>query len=244
GQKDQEGLLRVVVPRFPRLSNHTDLDPLIHHPLVDVRIIEQGERIPAADLILLPGSKNVRQDMQWMEEQGWRQAILRHLRYGGKILGICGGFQMLGERIKDPLGQEGSPGACAGLGVLAMETEITAHKHLCHNQGTLAWSGAPVSGYEIHMGVSTGAALHHPAMFLQEGPHGALSEDGQIMGCYLHGLLDQPGACQSLLTWAGMQGSTVLDIRAQREASLERLADTLASTLDGEALATLLPGVL
>jgi adenosylcobyric acid synthase len=146
--------LRVVIPTVPRISNHTDFDPLRLHPQVDLRFIGPGEAIPTADLIILPGSKCVRADLAWLRAQGWEGAIHRHLRYGGKLIGICGGYQMLGKHIHDPYGLEGEAGSSNGLGLLDLETTLESEKQLRNAGGGLAIGDAPVSGYEIHAGVT------------------------------------------------------------------------------------------
>ncbi|WP_068635298.1 cobyric acid synthase [Thauera butanivorans] len=236
--------LRVVAPVYPRISNHTDLDALRLHPQVDFRWVGPGQAIPPADLIVLPGSKSVRSDLAWLREQGWEEAIRRHLRYGGKVVGICGGFQMLGRQLADPLGLEGSPGTTSGLGWLEMETRLEAHKQLVNAAGRLdaALGGeAPVRGYEIHMGVSAGPALQRPALRLDAGAagrraDGAVSEDGQILGTYLHGLFDAPEALAALLAWAGLGDVQRVDLAARREADLDRLADAVEAACDLDAL--------
>ncbi|QDX20810.1 cobyric acid synthase [Pandoraea pnomenusa] len=237
-----ETRLRVAVPALPRISNHTDFDALRAHPQVDFRYVGAGEPWPASDLVILPGSKHVRADLAWLRAQGWAPAIARHLRYGGKVLGICGGLQMLGTWIHDPLGLEGEAGSMAGLGWLEIETTMAASKQLRVVSGRLSAGHAPVSGYEIHMGVTHGAALERPALWLtREGgdgtdasvvADGARSADDQVMGTYVHGLFDTPQALAALLTWAGAPDSATLDYNALREASLERLADSLATHLD------------
>ena len=228
-----EHLLRVVVPVLPRISNHTDFDPLRLHPQVDLRFVRPGAALPPADLIVLPGSKSVRADLAQLRAAGWDDAIARHLRYGGKLLGICGGFQMLGQRIADPLGLEGEPGACEGLGWLPMSTELRADKQLRTVAGRLAWDDAAIEGYEIHAGVSEGPALDRPLARLSSGRcDGALSEDGQVIGTYLHGLFEAPSACAALLRWAGLHADEPFDYRALRECDLERLADAVANHLD------------
>jgi adenosylcobyric acid synthase len=224
--------LQVISPVLPRISNHTDFDALRLHPQVDFRFIGPGEPISPADLIILPGSKNVRADLAFLREQGWQSAILRHLRYGGKLLGICGGFQMLGKAIADSLGLEGDPGSDIGLGLLDMQTALQAEKQLVQRSGKLTLEQATVTGYEIHMGVSEGPALRRPLAMLPSGSEGAISEDGQIAGTYLHGLFDHPEACAALLSWAGLAQPEVYDYRALREASLDRLADVLEAHLD------------
>ncbi|MBB3887380.1 cobyric acid synthase [Xanthomonas campestris pv. campestris] len=235
--------LRVVVPVLPRISNHTDLDALLAHPQVDVQLIGPGQSVPPCDLIVLPGSKSTRQDLAWLRAQGWEAAIARHLRYGGKLLGICGGLQMLGEQVHDPHGIEGAPGSSAGLGWLALQTALQPHKQLHRVGGRLLPSGAAVSGYEIHCGLSTGAALARPLLQLDDGrSDGAVSEDGQVMGTYLHGIFDHPAALAALLAWAGLADAAPLDLASLREATLERLADTVHAHLDIAALTRLTLG--
>lgn len=222
-----QGQFRIVVPSLPRMSNHTDFDPLRAHPGVDLRFVREGQAIPAADLVILPGSKNTRGDLAWLRAQGWDGAIARHLRYGGKLLGVCGGFQMLGQRVRDPHGVEGRAGESEGLGMLALTTTLGMEKQLRRVQGVCSFDGssARVDGYEIHMGTSEGAALASPAFCIDGRPEGACSADGQIMGTYLHGLFDHPDACAALLGWARLRSEHRVDAAALREASLERIAD-------------------
>jgi adenosylcobyric acid synthase len=234
--------LRVVIPVLPRVSNHTDFDALRAHPQVNVRFVGPGQPVPAADLIILPGSKNVQADLAWLRANGWEAAIARHLRYGGKLIGICGGMQMLGRRLHDPQGLEGAPGSVDGLGYLDFETTLQAAKQLRQVRGTLVEGGAAISGYEIHMGVTQGASLARPAVRFDDGrTDGAISADGQILATYLHGLFDAPEACRALLAWAGVRDAQAQDYAALREASLERLADTCEVHLDLGALFATLP---
>ncbi|WP_447018735.1 cobyric acid synthase [Shewanella algae] len=255
--------LRVGVLVYPRISNHTDFDPLRLHPDIEFCYIgptHQGE-LPGLDLLLLPGSKNVRADLAFIRQQGWDKGIARHLRYGGKLIGICGGFQMLGQTIADPLGLEDLPGTSQGLGYLPLTTELQVEKQLLNVSGTLrlGQSSASVSGYEIHCGASRipdrctqplllnergsdancasatePAKITEPAKTTAPRSEGLLSEDNQILGSYLHGLFDSPEACELLLAWAGMtapQGHAV-DINQQRQQQLDRLADVLEQHLD------------
>jgi adenosylcobyric acid synthase len=235
-----EQTLKVVVPVLPRISNHTDFDPLRLHPQVDLRFIGLGQAVPAADLIVLPGSKSVRADLAWLRENGWDRVIQRHLRYGGKVLGICGGLQMLGEGIADPLGLEGPAGQSDGLGLLELSTELAASKQLRNVRGRLAFGEAAISGYEIHAGVSSGPALERAAVRLDDGRcDGAISEDGQVLGTYLHGLFEVPDACQALLHWAGLEAAQRIDYQAMRERDIERLADLVDTHLDTTRLRAL-----
>jgi len=230
-------VLKVVVPVLPRISNHTDLDPLRLHPQVDLRFVGPGQPVPAAELIILPGSKSVRADLAWLRANGWEAAIQRHLRYGGKLLGICGGLQMLGQRIADPLGLEGAAGESEGFGLLAFDTVLEAEKQLRNVRGRLCLEGAEVSGYEIHAGVSDGPALRQAAVELDDGRRdGAISSDGQVLGTYLHGLFESPAACTALLRWAGLGEVGTVDYHALRERDIERLADLVEAHLDTRLL--------
>ena len=229
--------LQVVVPVLPRISNHTDFDPLRLHPQVELTFVGPGQPIPAADLIILPGSKNVRGDLARLRAEGWDVAISRHLRYGGKLIGICGGLQMLGRKIADPLGIEGDAGISEGLGLLDLVTVLEAEKQLRNVSGQLQLGAAAVSGYEIHAGVTLGPALEQPAVQLDDGRcDGAISADGQILATYLHGLFEQPAACAALLQWAGLQAPQTPDYHALRERDLERLADLVEAHLDAGRL--------
>ncbi|HEX2530496.1 MAG TPA: cobyric acid synthase, partial [Burkholderiaceae bacterium] len=226
------GRFRVVVPVLPRISNHTDFDALRAHPDVDLRFIGPGRELAPADLVILPGSKNTCADLAWLIEQGWDEALRRHLRYGGKVIGICGGYQMLGQTIADPYGVEGAPGMVQALGLLDIHTELTADKRLVQVQGRCAFANASVAGYEIHMGRSHGAATCNPAFYIDGQAEGALSDDGLILGTYLHGVFDAPQACAALLRWAGLRDAAGIDLAQLREQSIDRIADAAAPLLD------------
>lgn len=225
--------LRVAVPVLARISNHTDFDPLRLHPQAEVCWVRPGAAIPPTDLIILPGSKSTRGDLRRLREQGWDAAIHRHLRYGGKLIGICGGLQMLGRWIHDPLGLEGEPGSSPGLGFLDFETTLEPEKQLRRVEGQLLLEDAYIIGYEIHAGVSTGPALGYPSVRLNDGRlDGVLSDDGQILGTYLHGLFDAAPARDALLRWAGLTVRETPDYRQLREDGINRLTDALAEHLD------------
>jgi len=228
----ERGAFKVIVPVPPRISNHTDFDALRAHPDVDLQLIGLGQPIPPADLIILPGSKNTRADLAWLVANGWRDALIRHARYGGKIIGICGGYQMLGKSVADPHGIEGSAGLSDGLGLLDVATELKREKRLEQVSGLCAFADSTVSGYEIHMGVSEGAATAQPAFIIDGRAEGARSGDDQVLGTYLHGLFDTPSACDALLRWAGLHSSHVVDTAELREQSLDRLAEATRPLLD------------
>ncbi|QRK78773.1 cobyric acid synthase [Shewanella sp. LZH-2] len=253
--KQAKSRFKVRVLVYPRTSNHTDVDPLRLHPDIDFDYVSLQTQALAqtpeidADLLILPGSKNVRADLTFLREQGWDKQITKHLRYGGKVLGICGGYQMLGERIADPLGIEDVLGTSQGLGYLPITTEFKAEKQLRSVAGELRLLGQTVAvkGYEIHCGesqylTSSDAAKGAPLRLNNEltsdeqaeksFADGCLSEDGQVLGTYLHGLFDSPEACQLILRWAGLEDAQAIDINEIREQQLNRLADVLAEHLD------------
>ena len=234
--------LKVIAPAYPRVSNHNDLDPLRLHPEVDFQWIGPNQPIPSADLIVLPGSKAVRADLAWLRAQGWVEALQRHLRYGGKVIGICGGFQMLGRQLHDPLGLEGAPGSSAGLGWLDLETTLESEKQLRNVAGRLCLPGTPgMRGYEIHLGVSHGEDLQRPVVQLDDGrADGAMSSDGQVLGTYCHGLFDAPEALTAFLHWAGCADAESVDFAVRREADLNRLADAVEAHLDWKTIDAIL----
>lgn len=229
-------IINIVVPVLPHISNHTDLDALRLHPQVNLQFIAAGQVKPDADVIILAGSKSVQSDLDWLKHQGWQEHIQKHLRYGGKVIGICGGYQMLGQQLHDPNGIEGPAGSCEGLGLLDFETVLETQKQLTRVDGHFTWDNAPVSGYEIHMGISKGPALNTPSVRLNEKVDGAISEDGQIMGTYLHGLFDKETALHSLLNWVGLEDFEGFDYDDLRERELDRLANEMQQHLDIESL--------
>ncbi len=234
--------LRVIAPAYPRISNHNDLDPLRFHPEVDFRFVGPHQAPPPCDLIVLPGSKAVQTDLAWLHANGWDEAIRRHLRYGGKLIGICGGLQMLGRELRDPLGIEGAPGRSRGFGYFDYVTELAAEKTLQNVDGELQLPGTPpLAGYRIHMGVTDGPALAQPAALLAGRPDGAQSADGQILATYCHGLFDLEPALAALLTWAGHSPISRFVPVEQRERDIDRLADAVTRHLDWRRLAAWLP---
>ncbi|MEM8500343.1 MAG: cobyric acid synthase [Pseudomonadota bacterium] len=237
--------LRVIVPVFPRISNHTDFDSLRLHPSVHLQFIGPDSRIPPADLIILPGSKSVRQDLAWLRQHGWDEAINKHLRYGGKLLGICGGYQMLGRTVSDPLGVEGKAGDEQGLGLFAMRTELRSNKQLRKVNGHLiGLNNALATGYEIHCGVSTFEAAYDHLLALDDNVDGVVSNDGQVIGTYVHGLLDSPDACAAVLAWSGLSDENNAPDMAQiREQQINRLADAIEQHMNLDDLMRTLSGL-
>ena len=233
--------LRGVVPLLPHISNHTDFDPLRLHPQFALHWVAADVIPPAADLLILPGSKNVRADLDWLRAQGWDKYLARHLRYGGKVMGICGGLQMLGQVVHDPHGIEGEAGSSAGLGLLDLTTTLQPHKQLHIVSGRIYLQNAEVNCYEIHAGASKGSALLQPFAQLADGRlDGAVSSDGQIIATYLHGVFESPPALSALLEWAGLKQAQNSDYPLIREQNIERLADTLEAHLDMQRIMQLL----
>ncbi|MEN0037890.1 MAG: cobyric acid synthase [Cellvibrio sp.] len=244
---NSDASFRVAVLALPRISNHTDFDSLRLHSQVNFQWVGPNQNIPACDLLIIPGSKNTRADLQFLRDQQWDKGIQKHLRYGGKLIGVCGGFQMLGEMIHDPDAVESVSGSSAGLGYFALQTELMREKILQQRQGFLWDKTTSVEGYEIHTGVSSGEALLRPACYLKDGdeslPDGAISEDNAILGTYLHGLFDQPAALSQLLAWAGLAAADVVDINQQREQSLDCLASATEAALAENFLQELVAGI-
>jgi adenosylcobyric acid synthase len=237
-QTDLDAQFQVVVVGVPRISNHTDFDALRLHPKVKLTFVRPGQALPAADLIILPGSKSTRGDLATLREQGWDKQIARHLRFGGKVIGICGGYQMLGKQIDDSLGTEGVAGMSEGLGYLDAYTILRNEKHLTQVEGSLSLglTTVPVQGYEIHVGVTQ---VNDPQPFILAGkPDGAISACHQVLGGYLHGMFDDPAACNLLLEWAGLNAehAQAQDMDHLREQGIDRLADSLTSHLDLQRL--------
>ncbi|ENM5790912.1 cobyric acid synthase [Vibrio mimicus] len=227
--------LRVAVPVFTRISNHTDFDPLRLNPNIDFRYVGLGESLSGADLIILPGTKSTRADLAYLRSQGWDKELLRHMRLGGKVMGICGGFQMLGKWVHDPLGIEGEAGSSEGLGLFAMETELTAEKRLTNVQGSLMLDGQEViaQGYEIHAGRSTWAEDQKSPILLSDGSvDGLVSDCNQLFGTYLHGIFDRPETALRVCQWAGAAEIEQYDHRAVQERAIDRIADAIEEHLD------------
>lgn len=226
----------VIVPVLPRISNHTDFDPLRVHPDIDFRYVRLDEEIPPADLIILPGSKSVRADLNFLKQNHWNSAIKRHLRFGGKVLGICGGFQMLGKAIHDPLGSEGEEGSSEGFNLLAIETTLHKDKQLFNREGKLTFDNSPVKGYEIHTGISVADHDQKPFLSFQQDNQfltdGIISDCDNIAGTYWHGLFEQPEALKTILSWAGLRTNTKVDFAEIREAQIDRLADAVEAHMD------------
>lgn len=234
-QKSSSDKITVVIPVLPRISNHNDFDPLRLHPEIDLQFIPISQTPPAADLIILPGSKNVRADLQALFENSWDKYIQRHCRYGGKLIGICGGYQMLGTIIHDPEAIEGPAGSSQGLNYLPISTTLAKNKQLRNVSGHLNIDHVPVSGYEIHAGVSQMLQPGRSVMELENGEYdGMFSEDDQVLGTYLHGLFDRNESLQAILKWSGIDSNTDIDYALIREEQLDKLCDHFIDALDHE----------
>jgi adenosylcobyric acid synthase len=226
--------VRIAVPVLPRIANFDDLDPLAAEPGVHLRVIPPGRALPGnADLILLPGSKTTLADLAALRAEGWDIDIAAHVRRGGRVLGLCAGYQMLGRRIADPGGIEGPAGDAPGLGLLDIETILLPSKVLTPVSAVDSRSSTAVRGYEMHMGRTTGPGTLRPMLTLNGEPHGAESPDGRIAGCYVHGLLAADEYRRSFLRTLGAAPSDIA-FDAGVEATLDRLANHLATAVDLE----------
>jgi adenosylcobyric acid synthase len=232
-----EGAFTIVVPRLPHISNFDDLDPLAAEPGVRLVMLSSGEPIPAtADLVILPGSKATIADLAALRAEGWDIDLAAHVRRGGRVLGICGGYQMLGRTIADPDGIEGEPASVAGLGLLDIATVLGGDKRLEHVEGRLARLDAPISGYEMHVGRTEGAGCERPFLVFADGrPDGAERPDGRVAGCYVHGLFADDRARSALLADLGAETSD-LAYEAEVERILDALADHIAAHVDLDRL--------
>lgn len=231
--------MRVAVPILPHIANFDDLDPLDAEPAIDLVRVRKSAALPGdANLIILPGSKATIADLAALRDAGFHIDIAAHLRRGGAVLGLCGGYQMLGRVIRDPAGFEGPPGACDGLGLLDVETTLSDEKRLEPVQGTSA-DGAPFAGYEMHMGVTEGPDRVRPFARLADGsPEGAVSADGQVVGTYVHGLFADDRQRAAWLARFAAGGASVA-YETQVEDTLDRLAEHLARHVDLDRVLTL-----
>ncbi|MBM3599197.1 MAG: cobyric acid synthase [Alphaproteobacteria bacterium] len=234
------GAIKIAVPRLPHIANFDDLDPLLAESGVALDVVSPGRALPAdAALILLPGSKATRADLDALRAAGWDIDIRAHVRRGGRVLGLCGGYQMMGRRVVDPAGIEGPAGESPGLGLLDFDTVLDGDKTLRQSSGVHLASGRPVHGYEIHVGQTVGADCIKPMLRLtsQTGDRtdGATSEDGRIAGCYLHGLFQSDEFRAAFLAELGARADD-LAFDASIESTLDDLAGHVAAAADLDRL--------
>ena len=235
-RRPKGGRVKVVVPILPHISNFDDLDPLEAEPDVELIKVWPGEALPGdADLVLLVGSKATIADLAAFRAAGFDIDLAAHIRRGGQVLGLCGGYQMLGRRISDPPGIEGPPGEVEGLGHLDVETVLIGEKSLVSVSGKTS-DGAPFAGYEMHMGRTEGPDCARPFATLSDGrPDGAVSPSGRVLGTYVHGLLADDAQRAAWLTRLGAPPSD-LDFEAQVEAALDGLAAQVEAHLDVDGI--------
>jgi adenosylcobyric acid synthase len=229
------GHLKIAVPVLSRIANFDDLDPLTNEPDVSVEMIRAGMALPGdADLVLIPGSKSTIADLAFFRSQGWDIDLKAHHRRGGRILGLCGGYQMLGREIRDPKGIESQQQSIQGLGLLDIETEMQAEKTLALTDATYLPTGDPVIGYEIHVGATNGPDCERAWLDIAGRPEGAASTDGLVRGCYLHGIFATDQFRSSFLKDFGVASATNYAQDIQKV--LDALADQLENQLDLEHL--------
>jgi adenosylcobyric acid synthase len=225
----------IAVPMLSRIANFDDFDPLRLEPNVRLVFVRPGEPLPVADLVILPGSKATISDLAFFREQGWHIDLLAHVRRSGRVLGVCGGYQMLGRRVADPQGIEGPAGAVEGLGLLDVETVLTGEKTLDRDEGECVANGAPFEGYEMHVGRTGGPDCERPLLRFADGRvDGAISANGRVAGAYVHGLFANDS---QRATWLAALGvSSELSYESTIERTLDELADHFARRLDLEAM--------
>ncbi|RBP02450.1 adenosylcobyric acid synthase (glutamine-hydrolysing) [Roseiarcus fermentans] len=235
------GKVKIAVLRLQRVANFDDLDPLVAEPDVNLIWIQPGSAIPGdVDVVVIPGSKATRIELDLIRREGWDIDIRAHVRRGGRVVGLCAGYQMLGRVVRDPMGVEGLPGETEGLGLLDLETDMSGDKRLVEVDAFDRISSVRVTGYEMHMGRTTGAGLARPWMSLDFGggairPEGAVSHDGRVAGGYLHGIFAGDAFRSAWLRQVGAQASS-LAFEARVEETLETLADHCEANLDLDAL--------
>ena len=235
GSKATAARIRIAVPRAPRIANFDDLDPLKLEPSVDLVLVEPGSALPGdCDLVILPGSKSTVSDLRALCDNGWDIDIKAHVRRGGHVLGLCGGYQMLGRTIADPAGVEGPAGTVDGLGLLDIETTLTGNKTVRPVEAVAAGisAGVPVTGYEIHLGRTSGPDCARPLLHVAGTPDGATSPDGRVSGTYIHGLFVSDAFRAAFLSALDPGHRGTLGYDAEIEATLDRLAGHLANHLD------------
>lgn len=227
-----DGAVHIVCLGLSRIANFDDLDPLSQEPGVRLTFLEPGRPIPAdADAVILPGTKSTRADLAFLRDQGWDVDLVAHYRRGGRVLGICGGYQMLGQMISDPDGLDGRPGETPGLGLLNLATVMERNKTLTEVAAVHAASGVGFSGYEIHMGATEGEDRQRPFAHVEGRHEGAISADGLVEGSYLHGMFSDDAFRQMWLAGLGVPSST-LAYDVSVDTTLDRLADHLEAHLD------------
>ena len=227
--------ITVAVPMLSRIANFDDLDPLGMEDGVRVLFVPPGEAIPGdADLVVLPGSKSTIGDLAFLREQGWDIDIRAHVRRGGRVLGLCGGYQMLGRSVSDPQGVDGAAGSVAGLGLLDVQTVMNPEKTTTHVRARHCASGTDVGGYEIHLGRTEGPDCARPVLEIEGRPDGATSADGRVQGTYVHGLFTADAFRRAFLLDFGVGSTLAYDTRV--EAALDALADHIEAHLDIAAI--------
>ena len=233
------GDCRIAVLRLPRIANFDDLDPLRLEPGVTVQMVHPGEPIPGdTRLVIIPGSKSTIADLADLRRQGWDIDLKAHVRRGGHVIGLCGGYQMLGRMVHDPEGLEGPAGSAEGLGLLDVETVLSPDKTLTRVTGTHLASGKTVSGYEIHLGRTDGPDCARPFARLDAKMDGAIDPGGRVMGTYLHGCFASDGFRRAFLNGIGAAASD-LAFEDVAETTLDDLARHLESHLDLDRLLAL-----
>jgi adenosylcobyric acid synthase len=236
GEARKQGKCKIAFLALSRVANFDDLDPLKLEPEIDLVMVRPGEAIPGdTRLVIIPGTKSTRGDLAFLRSQGWDVDLLAHHRRGGHVLGVCGGYQLLGKGVADPEAIEGPSGESPGLGLLDVTTVMTPQKTLTRAAATHVATGEPIEAYEIHIGRTEGRDRARPFALLNGAPEGAISADGRVHGSYLHGLFTSDGFRKSFLAQLNIPAADQ-SYRAKIETALDALADHIENHLDVEGL--------
>ncbi len=242
-RRAEDASVRISVPILERIANFDEFDPLIAEPGVSLEMVPPGTPLPGdTDLVVIPGSKSTLSDLKFFKAQGWDVDLQAHIRRGGAVLGICAGYQMLGQTVSDPHGVEGAPGSASGLELLDVSTELTGDKTLRQVNGVHLTTREPVFGYEMHQGHTEGPGCDRPLLNIDGRDDGAVTADGRIAGCYVHGIFASDGFRQAYLGELRQGMGKAANYRDEVNRAMDELADAMEADLDVERILQIAQG--